>query len=128
MSQYLHLRGFTGRPSTKAAHIAAHGVNPALQSTLGQIPAITLSDSYRLGDEYQYADSFKHACYEVLGSDSERWSEKICLVYRTSGSTGWMKRKTPSLAIRRSRSQGAREIIAWFDGDYRITDEIVQTQ
>jgi hypothetical protein len=23
---------------------------------------------------------------------------------------------------------GAREVIAWLDGDYRITDEIVQTQ
>src|SRR5690606_27579028 len=31
MSQYLHLRGSTGRPAELADHVAAHGVNPALQ-------------------------------------------------------------------------------------------------
>src|SRR5690606_29456104 len=29
MSQYLHLRGFTGRPASIAGEVAAHGINPA---------------------------------------------------------------------------------------------------
>ena len=39
MSRHLHLRGFTGRPAANAAHLAGHGINPALQPTLTAIPA-----------------------------------------------------------------------------------------
>ncbi|MDQ3082260.1 MAG: protein O-GlcNAcase, partial [Gemmatimonadota bacterium] len=69
MSQYLHLRGFTGRHATMAEHVAGHGINPMLQPVLNRIPAITLSDSYRQGDTYQYAESFRHACVDVLGDE-----------------------------------------------------------
>jgi hypothetical protein len=67
MSQYLHIRGFTGRPGSNADLVAAHAINPALQPALNRIPAITLSDSYRLGDKYEYAESFRRASIEVLG-------------------------------------------------------------
>ena len=69
MSQYLHLRGFTGRNTKMAEHVAAHGINPALQPTLGRIPAITLAESYRQGDRYQYGEAFRRACMEVLGDE-----------------------------------------------------------
>jgi hyaluronoglucosaminidase len=129
MSQYLHLRGFTGRPSAMAGHVAAHGINPALQPTLGRIPAITLSDSYRLGDSYQYADSFRHACVEVLGSNLGELVREDLLTLQDIG----LDRLGEKDKLLRSRYEGvdhpgAREIIAWLNGDYRITDEIVQTQ
>lgn len=129
MSQYLHLRGFTGRPAASANHIAAHGINPALQSTLGRIPAMTLSDSYRLGDDYQYAEAFKHACHEVLGSELGELVREDLLTLQDIG----LDRLADKEAVLRSRYSGidhpgAREIIAWLDGEYRITDEIVQTQ
>src|SRR5690606_3331166 len=49
MSQYLNLRGFTGRPQSLTDRLAAHGVNPALQPTLTRIPLLTLPDSYAHG-------------------------------------------------------------------------------
>ncbi len=129
MSQYLHLRGFTGRPSAMADHVAAHGINPALQPTLGLIPAITLSDSYRLGDAYEYAESFRRACIEVLGEELGELVREDLLTLQDIG----LDRLGEKEAFLRSRYEGvdhpgAREIMAWLNGDYRITDEVVQTQ
>lgn len=129
MSQYLHLRGFTGRHAAIASHVAAHGINPALQSTLGRIPAITLSDSYRLGDEYQYADSFRHACVEVLGENLGEMVREDLLTLQDIGLDRLgEKEKTLRDRYEGVDNPGAREIVAWLNGDYRITDEIVQTQ
>ncbi len=129
MSQYLHIRGFTGRPSSMSEHIAGHGINPALQPTLGLIPAITLSDSYRLGDAYQYADSFKHACVDVLGEELGTMVREDLLTLQDIG-LDRLDDKAPVLRERYGKidHDGAKEIISWLDGDYRITNEIVQTQ
>jgi hypothetical protein len=69
MSQYLHLRGFTGRPAAMAEHVAAHGVNPALQPTLTRIPALSLVDSYRQGPDYGYGEATRTAAARVLGEE-----------------------------------------------------------
>jgi hypothetical protein len=129
MSQYLHLRGFTGRPSEMGDHVAAHGINPALQPTLNLIPAITLSDSHRLGNTYEYSASFKHACVEVLGDDLGNMVREDLLTLQDIG-LDRLAGKEQTLRDRYSNVDhpGAKEIIAWLDGGYRITDEIVQTQ
>src|SRR5690606_1920906 len=61
MSQYLHLRAFTGRPASIEHHVRAHGINPALQPVLTRIPALTLVESYRLRDRYAYGAAFRRA-------------------------------------------------------------------
>jgi len=129
MSQYLHIRGFTGRPASNAVHVAAHGINPSLQPTLNRIPAITLSDSYRLRDKYEYAESFRRACIEVLGEGLGAKVREDLLTLQDIG-LDRLGEKENTLRERYSGVDrpGAREIIAWLDGDYRITDEIVQTQ
>lgn len=129
MSQYLHLRGFTGRPSANKEAIAAHGINPALQPTLARIPALTLVDSYRLGDAYQYGESFRKAAVQVLGEELGRLVREDLLTLQDIG----LDRLGEKADLLRQRyggldHPGAREIIAWLDGAYRITDEIVQTQ
>jgi len=129
MSQFIHIRGFTGRPSSMADHISAHGINPLLQPTLGKIPAITLADSYRLGDAYQYSDSFRHACVDVLGDELGEMVREDLLTLQDIG----LDRLEEKASILRERygkidHPGAKEIIAWLDGEYRITNEIVQTQ
>jgi hyaluronoglucosaminidase len=129
MSQYLHLRGFTGRPAAIGEHIAAHGVNPALQPTLTRIPAITLADSYRLGADYQYGESFRRAAVTVAGAELGAMLRDDLLVLQDVG----LDRLGPKEQLLRERYTGvdqaaAREIIDWLDGGYRITDEIVHTQ
>lgn len=68
MSRFLHLRGFTGRPSAIGAHIAAHAINPALQPYLSLIPAATLVASYREGPAYRYMHVFREAAHALAGA------------------------------------------------------------
>ena len=129
MSQYLHLRGFTGRNGRMSDNVAAHGINPALQPTLNRIPALTLVDSYRQGDSYQYAESFRRACVTVLGEGLGMLVREDLLTLQDIG----VDRLGEKEKLLRDRYEGvdheaAREIIGWLDGDYHITDEIVQTQ
>lgn len=129
MSQYLHLRGFTGRPAETGEEIAAHGINPALQPTLTRIPALTLAESYRLGGDYAYGAATTRAAAEVLGEELGRKVREDVLTLQDVG----LDRLGEKKAALRERyagvdHPGAREIVAWLDGAYRITDEIVQTQ
>jgi hyaluronoglucosaminidase len=129
LSQYLHLRGFTGRPAVLADHLAAHGINPALQPTLTRIPALTLVESYRLGADYAYGEATLRAAIAVLGEALGRRVREDLLTLQDIG----LDRLGEKEALLRERyagvdHPGAREIIRWLDGDYRITDEIVQTQ
>jgi hyaluronoglucosaminidase len=129
MSKYVHVRGFTGRPAQMAGLVAAHGVNPALQPTLTRIPALTLVESYRQGDAYEYGAATHRAAVEVMGQELGTRLYEDMLFLQNVG--------IDRLGERESELRGrwddvdhpaAREIIAWLDGEYRITDEIVQTQ
>ena len=129
MSQHLHLRGFTGRPASIAGQIAGHGINPASQPLLSRIPALTLAECYREGDAYDYRAAFVRAAETVLGGD---------LAGRVAGDLLTLQdRGLDRLAERRSVLRGryaafdhpaAREIIAWLDGWWNVTDELVRTQ
>lgn len=129
MSQYLHLRGFTGRPATLAQTTSGHAINPALQPTLFRIPALTLADSYRLGADYSYGESFQKAALTILGDELGARVREDLLTLQDVG-LDRLGEKEKMLRDRYSKVDhaGAREIIAWLDGAYRITDEIVQTQ
>lgn len=130
MSQHLHLRAFTGRPAANAAHIAGHGINPALQPTLSSIPAITLAESYRLGPAYQYGQAFRHVAREVLGRELAAQLQADLLVLQDAGLGRISADKRQSL----QRTYGAfdhpaaNEILRWLAGEYRVTDEMVATQ
>ncbi|MGH7477885.1 MAG: beta-N-acetylglucosaminidase domain-containing protein [Longimicrobiales bacterium] len=129
MSQYLHLRGFTGRPAALAEHLAGHAINPALQPTLTRIPALTLVDSYRQNERYEYLAATHRAAAAVLGAElGTRLSEDV-LTLQDIG-LDHLGDRAATLRERYAGADhpGAREIIAWLDGAYRITDEIVQTQ
>lgn len=69
MSRFLHLRGFTGRPSAISPHIAAHAINPAPQPHLSLIPAATLVASYREGSAYRYMNAFREAARALAGAE-----------------------------------------------------------
>lgn len=69
MSRFLHLRGFTGRPSTLGSDIAAHAINPSLQPHLTLIPAATLVASYREGSAYSYMRAFREAARALAGPE-----------------------------------------------------------
>lgn len=127
MSQSLHLRAFTGRPASLAGHITAHAVNPALQSVLTRIPALTLADSYRRAEGYDYGGAFARATAAVLGAD---------LAEIVQGHLAWLQdagldRLGERAARLRARyasfdHPAAREIVAWLDGAWRVTAQTME--
>jgi hypothetical protein len=127
MSQYLHVRGFTGRAPEIADHISAHGVNPALQPTLTLVPCATLAASYRDGGAYEYQQAMKTAAIEILGAAIGTTLYEDTLFLQDVG----LDRLGEKEAVLRERYEGvdhpaAREIIAWLNGEYRITDALIR--
>ncbi len=129
MSQFLHVRGFTGRPASIAASVAGHGINPSLQPTLARIPALTLVDSYAKGDSYAYGAATRSAAIEVLGEElgDQLWRDLLQLQDVGLDRLG---ERAAELRARYSAfgHPGAREVVAWLDGAYRITTAVVQAQ
>lgn len=130
MSRHLHLRAFTGRPSTIAPHVAAHGVNTASQAVLSQIPALTLAESYREGPNYQYLAAFRRAALAVLGPEFADGVERTLLLLEDAGLGGITPEQTSRLRARFGAFDhpAAREILAWLDGAFAIGAEELQTQ
>jgi hypothetical protein len=129
MSQYLHVRGFTGRSPAIANHVAGHGINPSLQPTLCRIPALTLVQSHALGSRYAYGEATRAAARAVLGEalGDMLWRDLIQL--QDVG----LDRLGARAAELRGRyaafdHPGAREVVAWLDGAYRVTDALLRAQ
>lgn len=130
MSQFLHLRGFTGRPAENANWISGHGINPALQSTLSCIPALTLAQSYRLGTDYQYGEAFRQAARAVLGAELAETVIADLMTLQDGGLDRLAEDRQQQLLARYERFNhpGAQEIVRWLKGGFSITGEEVQTQ
>ena len=130
MSQYLHLRAMTGRPAAMGQHLSAHAVNPALQPVLSRIPLLTLADSYRLGDAYQYGAAFNEAARTVLG---EPLAAQVQVHISRFQQFGLPLTEAETIASLRARyaafdHPGAREVVAFLDGEYRITREMMEAE
>jgi hypothetical protein len=128
MSQHLHLRAFTGRPGAIGEYVVGHAVNPASQPILSLIPALTLADSYKLGEDYDYRMAFMLASAEVLGLDL---AGQVADDLRHLQDTGldYLGERAAPLRERYSAVDhpAAREIVAWLDGEWRITREEMET-
>ncbi len=129
MAQHLHLRAFTGRPAGIGPLIAGHGVNPASQPLLSRVPLLTLAESYARGDVYEYGAAFARAAGEVLGPALAERVRRDLLTLQDRG----RDRLGERLATLRDRyaafdHPAAREIVAWLDGHWEVTDALVQTQ
>jgi hypothetical protein len=130
MSQHLHLRAFTGRRSDIGPHVAGHGINPASQPLLSLIPALTLAESYRRGEGYCYQAAFRKAARELLGEELAERVEGHLLTFQDRGLDRLSAERRAELrqVYERFDHPGAAEIVAWLDGDWEVSDELVQTQ
>ncbi len=129
MSQHLHLRGVTGRPAAIAPHIAGHGVNPASQPLLSRIPLLTLAESYRTGEAYDYLAAFGRAAREILGETLALRVAKDLLTLQDRGLDRLGERKAALLARYAAFDHpAAREICLWLEGYWTVSDDLVQTQ
>lgn len=130
MSQHLHLRAFTGRPASIAAHISGHAINTASQAVLSRIPALTLAESYARGDAYEYAAAFGRASMAVLGPDLADAVARNLLLLEDGGLGGMDDERKARLRTRFAAFDhpAAREIVAWLDGAFVLGAEELQTQ
>ena len=124
MCQSLHLRAFTGRPAAMASHIAGHAVNPANQPVLSRIPALTLAESYRECETYEYGAAFRRAARAVLGEGLGAMVERHLSSLQDTG----LDRLGEAADRLRARygaidHPAAREIVAWLNGEWRVTRE-----
>lgn len=129
MSRFLHVRAFTGRPAAIAPHIAAHAINPALQPNLSCIPALTLVESYERGERYSYMSAFRAAAQKIMGSELARMLEGDVLSFQDAGLDHLGERAAKLRARWAAHAHpAAQEIVAWLDGAYTVTGELLQTQ
>ena len=130
MSRHLHLRAFTGRPAAMGAEISAHGINTASQAVLSRIPALTLAESYRDGDRYEYLAAFRRAAREVLGADLADAVERTLLLLEDAGLDVITPEQMERLKARFGAFDhpAAREVLAWLEGAFAIGAEELQTQ
>jgi hypothetical protein len=121
MSRFLHLRGFTGRTGEIASHVAAHAINPALQTHLTLIPAATLAASYREGAAYCYMRAFREASRAMAGPELAAMLEEDLLALQDLG--------IDHLHADRERLRAryvaldhpmAAEVVRWLDGAYTV--------
>lgn len=126
LSRFLHVRGFTGRPAWLAGSVAGHAVNGALQPVLTRVPLLTLLASYAEGNDYDYLQATRQAAHTVLGATlGDRLVEDLVLLQDTGLDT--LGDKEDRLRERYDAdAPGAREIIAWLDGEYRVTAEMME--
>lgn len=119
MSNFLHLRSFTGRSHQIESLISGHAINPALQPWLSCIPALTLRDCYYQKDNYQYMKSFYLACDTVLGSELSNLVKKDYLLFNNVGYSN-LGNKLLSLRSKYASIIGkpAEEIQKWLSGGY----------
>lgn len=130
MSRHLHLRAFTGRSADNAHWLAGHAINPALQPTLTTIPALTLARSYAEDRDYDYGRAFQQAAAAVLGDELARMVTEDLLALDDGGLGRLDEARQIALRARYAAIDhpGAREVVHWLDGDYQVTDDMVQTQ
>jgi hyaluronoglucosaminidase len=129
MSQFLHLRGFTGRPADMAKHVTAHAINPALQAHLTLIPALTLADSYRQGQKYEYRAATHAAAVTLFGAELALLLERDMMAFCDTGLDQLGSRADKLRATYAAIDHpAAKEIIAWLEGSYRISNDVVMTQ
>lgn len=130
MSQFLHLRAFTGRSPQLRDLVSHHAVNPLSQPVLGCIPALTLPMAYQRGDEYCYGGAFLEAAEVVCGKELAQMLLANLPLFNDSG-LDRMSDETKARLMQKWMAFDhpvAREICDWLGGGYAITGEMLQTQ
>ena len=127
MSRRLHLRAVTGRPASNGDLLAGHAINPALQPVLSRIPALTLVESYALGDAYDPGVAFTRAAVAVLGAELAEQVERRLPLLQDRGLDRLNELVPPLREVFAAIDHpGPREVVAWLDGDFRFSSEMFE--
>ena len=118
-------QGFNSREGLLAPRLAGHAVNPALQPILTRIPMITQAMAYAEGDAYEYGRATRAAAHQVLGQELGDLVVRNLLWLQDIGREKLEPAAEARLRARFSEHDhpGAREILAWLDGYWRVTRE-----
>jgi hypothetical protein len=129
MSRHLHLRAVTGRPAAIRTRLAGHAVNTASQVTLTSIPALTLTESYALGEAYDYGAAFRRAADAILGPELAAAVIRRAPLLEDVGLDGLDAERRARLAAEFAAFDhpAAREIVDWLGGVWAFEAEAAPT-
>jgi hyaluronoglucosaminidase len=130
MSQFLHLRGVTGRSPAIRDLIDGHGANPALQPHLSLGPLATLAMSYAQGDAYCYAAAGHGAHVAIHGEEVAEALRGDLLTLNDAGLSRIGEETRARLVARYAAIDhpAAREVLGWLAGEDLVSADDVQTQ
>jgi len=96
---------------------------------LSRIPALTLAESYRRREDYDYVAAFEQAARDVLGADLAAQVQRDILTLQDRG-LDRLEHRRPILRTRYDSfaHAGAVQIVAWLVGVWKHAAEAVQTQ
>lgn len=120
-SDYLYLRGFTGRPAALADYLAGHAVNPMKQPWLSQLPLATLGYSYVHGSDYDAGSSWRQAAEEMLGTELAAMVEADLPLFADRGLVNLTDEEKQTLQTRYqpwAEVPAVSELLGWLRGDY----------
>ena len=125
MSQFLHLRAFTGRGELPQVALSGHAINPMNQARLSEILIATLASLYRdpvaYEPEHAFNDAARSLCGDLLASALREDLE----IFQDIGLSRLSPAHLDKLRERYSAfdSPYAREVVGWLDGQFAPTPE-----
>jgi hyaluronoglucosaminidase len=127
-SQFLNIRGVTGRNARIADHISGHAMNPATQPQLCLIQLLTLADSYAEGDRYSYAASMRAAATRLFGKQLATMLHEDMLTLQDVGHAKLGDRRAELEARYAAIDHpAAREVVAFARGEWVVETLEVKT-
>jgi hyaluronoglucosaminidase len=113
MSRFLHLRGFTGRPSAIGPHIAALAIHPAMRPQPSLIAAATLVASHHEGSPCAHMRALRETARAVAGDAHVPMLEEDLHALQYLGLDRLGEEHQRYLVVNHPM---AAEVVRWLDG------------
>jgi len=127
MAKHLHLRAVTGRPQRLAKWSAGIAANPMNQAELSKLPLRTLRESFERGDRYDPEAAFATSARALWGDEFADALEEDLALFQDHGLDAIDAPARDRLVskYRRFETPAAAEVLAWLEGEFLPTPELL---
>jgi hypothetical protein len=127
MAKHLHLRAVTGRPQQLTEWSAGLAANPMNEAELSKLPLLTLRESFERGDRYEPDAAFATAARALWGEAVAAALEEDLALFADGGldAIDAQARERLVAKYRRFESAAAAEVVAWLEGEFLPTPELL---
>lgn len=127
MAKHLYLRAVTGRPQQLTEWSAGLAANPMNEAELSKLPLLTLRESFERGARYEPDAAFAAAARELWGEALAAALEEDLALFHDAGLDAIDAAAREQLVAKYRRFEGpaAAEVVAWLEGAYLPTPELL---